>query len=523
MRWMGPVALILLPLWAGAQLAQDSTTPHDHSCSLPATHGTPHRSDPYQFRGDFRAKEVNFTIDYAPRGQEYTNLGCQEWSPAAKQALEYATEIWSDALQNKQPVDVEVCLYPFEAAAGQTLGRTSTNYRPITNSVHGDRVFYPKPIYESIANEQTDDYDIRIFVNANIDFYYGTDMRVGANQIDFVTFALHELAHGLGFQSFSSINEDQGRIGAFSGVGEDGNPIYEPTIYDLLVDVGNNDLPITDLPNPSTDIADALRGRFDGLYLDLSNVTTYRVSSGRLKLYTPGTYSAGRTYSHLEDPDELMSYNLSYGTAKHDVTTTAAVLAVAGWPVAADVAAPVELLSFSGRSIGSSIVLDWATASETDNDQFTVERSDDGEHFVPLGQLTGHGSTRQTQNYTLTDEAPRLGTNYYRLRQTDFDGTTTLSRVIAVDYTQDSEPMVSEPYPNPSTTGTVYLNYLSSEQRQITTQLIDVAGRVLHQRLHQVGKDHHRLEIEVLGLPSGIYSIRIEEGSNFTTRRLVIH
>ena len=94
---------------------------------------------------------------------------------------------------------------------------------------------------------------------------------------------------------------------------------------------------------------------------------------------------------------------------------------------------PIELLSFTATSEGSGVVTEWATASETRNDHFTVERSSDGIVFYAVGRVDAVGESNTVQRYSLKDEFPLPGLNYYRLRQTDTDGATSFSDMVPVD------------------------------------------------------------------------------------------
>ncbi|TVQ20351.1 MAG: hypothetical protein EA361_00165, partial [Bacteroidetes bacterium] len=94
---------------------------------------------------------------------------------------------------------------------------------------------------------------------------------------------------------------------------------------------------------------------------------------------------------------------------------------------------PVEWLSFTAQPAGGEVLLSWQTATETNNDFFTVLRSSDGEHFQSLGRLSGAGNSNQVNSYTFTDVAPLSGVNYYRVRQTDFDGQYDYSQTLAVE------------------------------------------------------------------------------------------
>jgi Secretion system C-terminal sorting domain len=74
----------------------------------------------------------------------------------------------------------------------------------------------------------------------------------------------------------------------------------------------------------------------------------------------------------------------------------------------------------------------WNTASERDNQGFTIERSTDATNYTSIGNVKGHGTTSTPQNYTFTDNTPATGSNYYRLRQTDVNGKETVSSVVSV-------------------------------------------------------------------------------------------
>lgn len=95
---------------------------------------------------------------------------------------------------------------------------------------------------------------------------------------------------------------------------------------------------------------------------------------------------------------------------------------------------PVELLSFDAKAQSGVAKLDWITASEINNDYFTVERSRNGFEFNDLLTVDGNGTTTSVSNYTAYDEQPNSGVNYYRLRQTDFDGRTSHSEIKVVSF-----------------------------------------------------------------------------------------
>lgn len=101
---------------------------------------------------------------------------------------------------------------------------------------------------------------------------------------------------------------------------------------------------------------------------------------------------------------------------------------------------PIELVSFNARNDGPAVLLEWTTASEIDNQYFTVERSTDGFTYAPVLHTPGAGNSQNAIDYRAHDAEPLAGVSYYRLRQTDFDGTSGVGAAVAVQrYTASNE------------------------------------------------------------------------------------
>ncbi|MGV3642348.1 MAG: hypothetical protein ACO1NZ_17630, partial [Adhaeribacter sp.] len=94
---------------------------------------------------------------------------------------------------------------------------------------------------------------------------------------------------------------------------------------------------------------------------------------------------------------------------------------------------PVELISFEGEATKSGVLLEWATATEKNNDRFEVERSTNGVTFTKIAEVKGNGNATAKRTYSLRDAKASRGTHYYRLKQVDFDGTSEYSKMIAVE------------------------------------------------------------------------------------------
>ncbi|KYG73012.1 T9SS type A sorting domain-containing protein [Roseivirga echinicomitans] len=95
---------------------------------------------------------------------------------------------------------------------------------------------------------------------------------------------------------------------------------------------------------------------------------------------------------------------------------------------------PIVLLSFTADVYKSTVLLKWSTASEIDNDFFTIERSSNGAEFEPILYIPGKGTSEETNNYVAVDNTPISGRSYYRLKQTDFNGSFDYSEMKSVSY-----------------------------------------------------------------------------------------
>lgn len=100
---------------------------------------------------------------------------------------------------------------------------------------------------------------------------------------------------------------------------------------------------------------------------------------------------------------------------------------------------PIELLAFTAEVRSDVILLNWLTATEINNDYFTIERSADLNSWEQVGMVQGAGTTSMGREYSLTDHFPMPGVSYYRLKQTDFDGTFEYFAPVAVSFDQTSE------------------------------------------------------------------------------------
>ncbi len=167
-------------------------------------------------------------------------------------------------------------------------------------------------------------------------------------------------------------------------------------------------------------------------------------------------------------------------------------------------ALPVELTTFAARQENNAVNLHWETKTELNNDYFEVERSRDNRTYTSIGKRWGQGTTVEPQYYTLPDRVPLIGTNYYRLRQVDFDGSVTYSDVISVDFTSNEQWSLQ---PNPATDQIRVIAPMGlSEQTQFV--VYNAAGQ---QQLLDAPNwlDNRGITFDCLALPEGVYWLKI--------------
>ncbi|MGI4866841.1 MAG: FG-GAP-like repeat-containing protein [Janthinobacterium lividum] len=180
---------------------------------------------------------------------------------------------------------------------------------------------------------------------------------------------------------------------------------------------------------------------------------------------------------------------------------------------------PVVLTSFTGQALAAGNVLRWATASEANSDRFEVERSADGQEFVKIGQQAASGTTNASHTYQFTDAAAPAAISYYRLRQVDFDGTTSYSPVVTLAASA-SAPTAAKPVAYP----TIFTNELNvtlpgTEAQAATVALLTADGRPVYSRTVQLSTTPQALA-ELPTLAPGMYLLRITTAAGTTTQRI---
>ncbi len=169
---------------------------------------------------------------------------------------------------------------------------------------------------------------------------------------------------------------------------------------------------------------------------------------------------------------------------------------------------PIELLKFEAVAKHGNVLTTWETASETNNDYFVVERSNDLEKFTNVGTVDGAGTSTEHHSYELTDSDPGAGIFYYRLKQFDFDGGYSYSEIVAVKITEVMNEI--NIYPNPANS-TIYFDFESPFESPVKLQLVDIFGKVLKEEIRLASKGIVNYSMEIKSIPEGVYTLQVVE------------
>jgi hypothetical protein len=182
---------------------------------------------------------------------------------------------------------------------------------------------------------------------------------------------------------------------------------------------------------------------------------------------------------------------------------------------------PVELVSFTATTQNEQVDLDWITMTETNNDYFTVEKSTDGDVFEELTKVKGAGNSIYKRTYEAIDKTPAAGLNYYRLKQTDFNGEFIYSKIITA--TRSASEFALTVYPNPVINNEIKMSVSGHEGDQVNVVLRDVLGKMYYNKTMTLGTGSNPVSIKNdNSIPAGIYFVIATSANKMFTQRIVI-
>ncbi len=189
---------------------------------------------------------------------------------------------------------------------------------------------------------------------------------------------------------------------------------------------------------------------------------------------------------------------------------------------------PVELVSFNAEVVEQQTVLTWQTASEYNNDFFEVQHSTDGESWLKVGAVAGSGTSTEVLSYRFLHTNPQMGSNFYRLKQVDYDGKYDYSTIVHVVLNFDEalqQALKLIVFPNPAHDNYITLQVvaLANSQTKAVVQLTDLSGRILiYEEVEAAALAKGLLLPYIQPLSAGLYIVRVQHQQDNIQTKLII-
>jgi len=182
---------------------------------------------------------------------------------------------------------------------------------------------------------------------------------------------------------------------------------------------------------------------------------------------------------------------------------------------------PISLLSFNAVCENNKVDITWATATETNNDYFTIQRSLDASGWEYVKTIPGGGNSNSTLYYSATDADPLSGTSYYRLKQTDFNGqSASFSPVVVVCGDVQDKQSISY-YPNPFTSE-VMVDLRNINYEKAVLRIYDLLGEKVYEMILTSNESINlEVKMDLHSLPAGVYCAVFSSDGYSNTSKIV--
>lgn len=185
---------------------------------------------------------------------------------------------------------------------------------------------------------------------------------------------------------------------------------------------------------------------------------------------------------------------------------------------------PVELQYFQAKPEEESVMLEWSTLTEINNDFFTIEKSVNGVDFTPIAQIQGAGTSQQERSYSYIDEkaiAMAAGEKalFYRLKQTDFNGSFSYSNIVSIALPGAELLSINRLWQE--TTDLVVDFNVPPRTRQLEGSIYSMDGRLVKTQQFDVEKGSIQLKFNTSNLAPGMYMFSATDGASLISRKFV--
>lgn len=180
----------------------------------------------------------------------------------------------------------------------------------------------------------------------------------------------------------------------------------------------------------------------------------------------------------------------------------------------------VDLLSYTGYVAEQGNVLKWTTATEVESDYYTLSRSTDGIQFTELTKIDAAGNSLSTLNYNYTDLQAPAGIAYYRLTQTDLNGTINNLGTINLTRNRQAGLQINQIAPVP-TADIANLSFIAENATNITLTIYDITGRITQQQQIMGNGNTQYLPLDLSKYATGTYFVVLNDGKNIASQKIV--
>ncbi|WP_337871971.1 S8 family serine peptidase [Ignavibacterium sp.] len=201
----------------------------------------------------------------------------------------------------------------------------------------------------------------------------------------------------------------------------------------------------------------------------------------------------------------LGSYSMDVVISSNDPLTPSVTV-----PVQMEIVIPVELAGFSAKNDRDNVIIQWQTATETNNQGFELQRRLNGtESWTVAGYVSGKGTTTERQDYQYIDKQLKAGRYIYRLKQIDLDGTIEYSQEIEVEVAVPDEYVLYQNYPNPFNPATT-IEFSLPEKSEVVLSIYNSLGEKVREIVNgSMEAGYQRVVFDARELPSGTYVYQI--------------
>ena len=185
---------------------------------------------------------------------------------------------------------------------------------------------------------------------------------------------------------------------------------------------------------------------------------------------------------------------------------------------------PVTLISFEATANEGKVDLKWITASEINNDFFTIERSSDAKKWEEIITTNGAGNSSQMLEYFETDFEPLKGVSYYRLKQTDFNGQNQYFNIVPVHLENNNSEGNMNLFPNPINAGkNINIEFNDIIETEILLVLRDIRGREFYSKMIVDIQNGKLIGVPIdFKIPSGVYLITASSENKIYSQKLIV-